>query len=266
MKINLSCLLAFLLLSTSTFGQKVSTETLEIGNASKIKLSHEYAQVKIKTWDKSYVEVNTTLDIPKDQYDVFKFDLDKRAQTIHLTTSLDIEKVDCNKEKINIKKTNTTTTDDGQCTNVTYVNGIKVGCTVEVSIEIYVPKGLAIEAESTFGSIKAYDIQQKINIQNTYADVQVIFDKLIDGSSLESTYASVDIHIPKKESAQIYADTGFGKIYSDLEDYEISNEEGFHFGQEATLKLGGGAKSLRLDSGYQNIYIRTEDKLPRISN
>lgn len=261
-RLNIILCLSFMLLGLWAKAQKEISKTLEIGNAKRIELSHKYAQVKIKTWDKNYVEVKAHLDIYDDQYDIFNLSLTKQGNIINLKSDLDIENLKTPSKSVNIGKSGS----NEDCDEDMHVNGVRNGYQVMVDIEVFIPKSLEINVESTYGSVKAFDISEKINIQNTYADIDIIFEGLVTGSSLKSTYSNIDVYLPKAESARIHADTGYGKIYSDLDNYKITNTSQYNFGQEAFITLGSGQKSLNLESGYQNIYIRTKAKLPRITN
>lgn len=256
--------LSFLLFGLWAQAQKKINKTIDVGNASKIELSHEYAKVKIKTWDKNYVDVAVHLDIHNDQYDIFHMSLDKKGNSIVLDTHLDIEDLQKDDQSINLYNRGTSIITNG-CSNKNDTDE-HTAYQIIVDLEVYVPKNLEISVKSTYGAVDAYDISQKITVDNIYSNVDIVFETLVSGSSLESTYSNVDVYLPSTESARIHADTGFGKIYSDLDDYELTNPNDYHMGQEAHITLGSGQKTLNIDAGYQNIYVRTKEKLPRISN
>ena len=242
--------------------QQLVDESIQIGNATTIELSHEYASVNIKTWDKNTVQVIAHLDISDDRTDIFNLNLEKQGKTIILNTSIDADII---RELCKENKYPAQTKDDkGENTKISC--NVICGFQVNIKIDVYIPKTLDIDLKSVYGTTKLFDISQKVNVFNEYAEIDVIFDKVVAGSSVHSTYANVDVFIPTTESVRIDASTDFGKIFSDIDDYTVNTSSEFDFGQNGSLKIGTATKNLQIESNYQNIYIRSKKKLKRLTN
>ena len=137
------------------------------------------------------------------------------------------------------------------------------GKRVVAYLEIVVPAGVKISAETVYGELKAQDVTEMPMAKSKYGVVEVVFaaNARINGLDYESEYQSVDVTLPANTSANLHLRTTFGSMFTDF-DFPIKanmDQVGHghgHKSQPINAELNGGGRDINLRAKYQNIYLR----------
>ena len=113
-------------------------------------------------------------------------------------------------------------------------NTTNFGVDMEIVLEIKVPKGMETKMESVYGMVEVKNFQGPL--------------------SVDATYGGVDVSVQEKTTGELIAETGYGQIYSNLEQKFTGSElEDFH--TVVSVKPGIGPK-YTIESKYGNVYLR----------
>jgi hypothetical protein len=137
------------------------------------------------------------------------------------------------------------------------------GKRVVAYLEIVVPAGVKISAETVYGELNAQDVTEMPMAKSKYGVVEVVFaaNARINGLDYESEFQSVDVTLPGNTSADLHLRTTFGNMFTDF-DFPITanmDQAGRNHGyksQPIDAKLNGGGRDINLRAKYQNIYLR----------
>ena len=134
------------------------------------------------------------------------------------------------------------------------------GINVDIMIAVTVPKSMALEITTLYGSSYVENLVSDIEVAATYGSIDAKCDAKLTAKNikLHSTYATVDLAIPASLKANLNLKSGYGKIYTDLNFEAIiaSKREECWFGDEVSAALNGGGLDVDLNSGYANLYLR----------
>ena len=142
---------------------------------------------------------------------------------------------------------------------------------VQAYIEVTVPADVIVTAETVYGAITGNNLISLPSATSTYGQIEVVFadNAKITGLDFSSEYASVDLTLPVGIAADLHLQTTYGSMYTDF-DFPVSNlqnkamadagdgtyEYEDDIGKPLRGRLNGGGKEIRLESTYQNIYVR----------
>jgi hypothetical protein len=108
------------------------------------------------------------------------------------------------------------------------------GVDIDIVLEIKVPKNMETKLESVYGMVEVANFQGPL--------------------SVDATYGGVDVTVQEKTTGELVAETGYGQIYTNLEQKFIGSEfEDFH--TVVSIKPGTGPK-YSFESKYGNVYLR----------
>jgi hypothetical protein len=135
------------------------------------------------------------------------------------------------------------------------------GKRVVAYLEIVVPAGVKISAETVYGELKALEVTEMPMAKSKYGVVEVVFaaNAKINGLDYESEYQSVDVTLPANTSADLHLRTTFGSMYTDFDFPIKANMDQAGHGpktQPIDAKLNGGGRDINLRAKFQNIYLR----------
>jgi hypothetical protein len=137
------------------------------------------------------------------------------------------------------------------------------GKRVVAYLEIVVPAGVKVSAETVYGELNAQDVTDMPMAKSKYGMVEVVFaaNAKINGLDYESGYQSVDVTLPANASGDLHLRTTFGNMYTDFDFPMKANmdQAGHDHGpksQPIDAKLNGGGRDINLRAKYQNIYLR----------
>ncbi|WP_020567087.1 DUF4097 family beta strand repeat-containing protein [Neolewinella persica] len=137
------------------------------------------------------------------------------------------------------------------------------GKKVVAYLEIVVPAGVKVSAETVYGGLNARGVTEMPMAKSKYGVVEVVFaaNASINGLDYESEYQSVDVTLPANTSGNLHLRTTFGNMFTDF-DFPIKanmDQAGHDHGpksQPIDAELNGGGKDITLRAKYQNIYLR----------
>ncbi|MFK8163490.1 MAG: hypothetical protein AB8H12_13640 [Lewinella sp.] len=137
------------------------------------------------------------------------------------------------------------------------------GVRVVAYLEIVVPAGVKVSAETVYGGLNAQGVMEMPMAKSKYGTVEVVFaeNARINGLDYESEYQSVDVTLPANTSGDLQLRTTFGSMFTDF-DFPIKanmDQAGHNHGyksQPIDAELNGGGRDITLKAKYQNIYLR----------
>ena len=242
-------------------------EKIDDLKSNSIFVETDYANIRLETWDMNYVEVESdvTINLEKENKH-HSLKIDHSGSGVKIRSEIDytsIEKmVILTLKNGNISYTPLDDWDDtmkGQS-----FSNMNIGYNIEGEIVVKIPKGMALNAETTYGDILVSGKFQDVDIHSTYGLIEATFDDLtvMKKVSLKSTYDVVDLTLDDKSDASLMLNTTYGSIYTDLP-LESTGSNNKH-GQGCTSSkekyiLNEGSVSIDIVSTYDNIYVRASD-------
>lgn len=107
------------------------------------------------------------------------------------------------------------------------------GVDIEITLEIKIPKGMITNFKSVYGMVEVRNFEGPIDVT--------------------ATYGGVDASLNSKTTGELYAETNYGTIYSNLDVKFAGEEKNFH--TFVTAKPGSGPRQ-SFESKYGNVYLR----------
>ncbi len=136
------------------------------------------------------------------------------------------------------------------------------GTQIVAYLEITVPLGMKVTAESLYGGIEAREMMDMPMAKSKYGTIEVVFaaNARVSGLDYESEYQAVDVTIPASTKADLQLRTSFGSMYTDFDfpvkaNMKDSRDHGVK-SQPLDGSLNGGGAPITLRAKYQNIYLR----------
>jgi hypothetical protein len=231
-------------------------QEIPLNNASEIFIFGDLSGVHISTGGTNSIAVNHVLTVNgKDQPELRQLDIVREGGTIKI-----LEKkptAELIQDKFPSKGMNVAHGPNKED------RGDYGGKRVVAYLEIVVPAGVKISAETVYGELNAQDVTEMPMAKSKYGVVEVAFaaNARINGLDYESEYQSVDVTLPGNTSADLHLLTTFGDMYTDFDFPMKANmdQAGNHHGpksQPIDAKLNGGGREISLKAKYQNIYLR----------
>ena len=217
------------------------TKSYPVSAGQKIVFHFDYPElVKISTWDKNEVSIEGVVSINNGESDdAFELSqsvsgnvmkIENRIRGLkdlpqRITITRGTEKITF-KSKEDYKKYRDEHGKDFSNTNF--------GVDIDIVLEIKVPKNMETKLESVYGMVEVANFQGPL--------------------SVDATYGGVDVTVQEKTTGELIAETGYGQIYTNLEQKFTGSEfEDFH--TVVSIKPGTGPK-YSFESKYGNVYLR----------
>ena len=255
-------LLVFLCTISSIIGQTSDapfyTKSFTIASGEEelfLDLHHAHLELNVGDYKDISIIAYVNLDNHKKD-DLFSITAEKNNNIISVQTLLDIEKT----QKFNVVHIE----HKGEASGKTDYNGFSIDriLMMDLRVEIRVPKSVKLRIESQYGSLELVGINASTEVDAIYGDVEVRLDPKCSASTLDfdAQYGTVDIAISQDLKSNIKMKTGYGKIYTFLEDRfdsSFKNSQNCTFGANyKTETNGGGQTNIDVNVGYKNIYLR----------
>jgi hypothetical protein len=212
-----------------------------VSAGQKIKLHFDYPElVKISTWDKNEISITGVVSINGGENDdAFELTQSVSGNVINIenrikgmkdlphrvTITRGAEKITF-KSKEEYKKYRDEHGKDFNTTNF--------GVDMEIVLEIKVPKNTETKMEAVYGMVEVKNFQGAL--------------------SVDATYGGVDVSVQEKTTGELIAETGYGQIYTNL-DQKFTGSEFEDFHTVVSVKPGTGPK-YNFESKYGNVYLR----------
>jgi hypothetical protein len=207
----------------------------------KISFRFDYPElVRISTWDKNEISIEGLVTINAGESDdAFELSQSVSGNTINIkneirglkelpqriTITKGTEKITF-KTKADYKKY---CDEHGKDFNMT-----NWGVDMEIILEIKVPKSIETKLESIYGMVEVKNFQGPL--------------------SVDAMYGGVDVVVHEKTTGELIAETGYGQIYTNL-DQKFSGTEFEDFHTVVSIKPGTGPR-YSFESKYGNVYLR----------
>lgn len=213
-----------------------------VSAGQKISFHFDYPElVKISTWDKNEVSIEGFVSINGGESDdAFEISHSVSGNTLNIESRIrnlkDLPQritVRRGAEKITFKTKadyRKYCDEHGKDFNMT-----NWGVDMEIVLEIKVPKSsLETKLESVYGMVE---------VKNFLGPL-----------SVDATYGGVDVSVQEKSTGELIAETGYGQIYTNL-DQKFSGSEFEDFHTVVSIKPGTGPR-YNFESKYGNVYLR----------
>ena len=259
---KLFVLSVFLFLGLNAQAQSIDKEIVKGLKSDVLIIDVDHSPVEIVTWDKDYIEVESSISIDKNaSNDKHSLTISNKKEAVSIKSKVKYDELSRmvmtkgeNGEKM-IKALN-----DPKTKSNGFTAGMEFGYAIEGEFKIFVPENLKVDIRATYGSINIHGDYQKLNAHSTYGLVEANLENITDMQdvSLHATYDIVDLTIDENSSANLNLQTTYGEIFTDLPLNSSSNRGTAHSGQcsSGSYILNEGNADVNLIATYSNIYIR----------
>ena len=212
-----------------------------VSAGQKISFHFDYPElVKITTWDKNEISIEGTASINGGENDD-AFVLSQSASGNVIRIENEIRNMKSLPHRITVIKGSDKIVfknkadyrkycdENGKDFNIT-----SMGVDIDIVLEIKVPKNVETKLESVYGMVE---------VKNFYGPL-----------SVDATYGGVDVAVQEKSTGELTAETGYGQIYTNL-DQKFSGSEFEDFHTVVSIKPGTGPR-YNFESKYGNVYLR----------
>ena len=212
-----------------------------VSAGQKITFHFDYPElVKISTWDKNEISIEGVATINGGENDD-AFELSHSVSGSMISIESRIKGMKNLPQRITItrgaEKITFRTKEDYKIYRDQHgkdFNSTNFGVDMEIVLEIKVPKNIETKMESVYGMVEVKNFQGPL--------------------SVDATYGGVDVAVQEKTTGELIAETGYGQIYTNLEQKFTGSEfEDFH--TVVSIKPGTGPK-YSFESKYGNVYLR----------
>lgn len=207
----------------------------------KIVLKFDYPElIKISTWDKNEISISGKVSINNGENDrAFEITQSVSGNTLIVESRISNLKdiphritVTRGSEKITFR-----TKDDLEKYTQEHgknFNYYSQGVDMDITLEVKIPRNMETKVEATYGLVEVRDFYGPLTVK--------------------ATYGGVDVTVQPKETGELIAETGYGDIYSNLDQkFTGTNFKDFH--TQVSVKPGTGPR-YSVESKYGNVYLR----------
>lgn len=244
-------LIALVVLSITTLAQTKIEKTIPVRSGQILNMDFEFPElIKLQTWDKNEILIKGDVSINKGENDdAFELLVNQSGNKIEVSTNLkDKENIP---HRIVIKKGDTEyffkakDTNDPEVQKFLDDNGrqytyMSNGIIKEITLEIFVPKGMETVVESKFGLVEVKNFQAPLKVS--------------------SKFGGVDASIIERSTGELTAKTEFGEILTNLDvkfnsDKKIPNNHHHDRLTVVSAKPGTGPR-YEFESKFGKVYLR----------
>ncbi len=237
-----------LVLSLAVYAQTKIEKSISLQGAAKIRLAFEFTQlIKVHTWDKQDIRITGSVSINRGEND-------DAFQLVSKISGSTLEVVGELKDKDNIPRRTIIKKGDQEYYfkandasdakvreflkenggDYTYMNN---GIIQEITLEIFVPKGMPCTIDSKFGLVEITDFNAPLTVN--------------------APFGGIDATISHGSTGELTARTRFGEILTNLDlKFDQSRPESDHgHWTEINTRLGSGPR-YELESKFGKVYLR----------
>ena len=250
--------------ATSLTGQQVETKKIDVLPNAVIDIIVDHSEVKIQTWNKDYVEVNSSVSIDKnvnnDKHTLSVLSTDRGVQIKSKVLYSELQRMvfsgQDGKEEV-----------QGPLQGFTKKNNhglnqnMRFGYDVKGRIDIKIPIDMKVNLSATYGSILVDGEYLMLDARTTYGAVDA---KLSDAAGMKhlklgATYSDVDLSIEEHTSARFELNTTYGEVHSNLDLKTQVNNKKINKNKACSsgnYVLNDGATDIEINATYGDIYIK----------
>jgi hypothetical protein len=215
--------------------------TYPVASGQKISFRFDYPElVKISTWDKNEISIEGLVSINAGESDdAFELSQSVSGNTIRIENA--IRNLKDLPHRITITRGNEKITFKTKADYKKYreenggdFNMTNWGVDIDIVLEIKVPRGIETQLESIYGMVE---------VKNFYGPL-----------SVDAKYGGVDVAVQEKTTGELIAETGYGQIFTNLEQ-KFTGSEYEDFRTMVSIKPGAGPR-YSFESEYGNVYLR----------
>jgi hypothetical protein len=246
---NMKLILGLMVLTGTSFAQTKIEKSIPVQTGQKLVMNFDYPElIKIQTWERKEVLVKGEVSINKGENDD-AFELLTQTSGGVTTIAASLKDKENLPRRIVIKKGDMeyvfkgNNYKDPEVQKFLAENGgdysyISSGIIKEITLEIFVPKGMETTVEAKYGliEVKAFDAPLTI----------------------DAKYGGVDVTMNAKTTGELIARTQYGEILTNLDiafDSGKRNTPAYEKWTEVSAKPGTGPRYI-LESKYGKVYLR----------
>lgn len=245
-----SIIYLLLLVSTTALAQTNIEKTVAVPPGNTLVMVFDYPElIQVKTWDKKEVLIRGSVSINRGENDD-AFELTSKNEGKETVITSGIKDKENLPQRILIKKGDeefyfkANDWNDPEVQKFLDENGreynyMSNGVIKEITLEIFVPKGMQTRIEAKYGLVEVKDFNAPLTV--------------------DAKYGGVDATISSANTGELFARTQYGEIYSNLDIKLASDWDGTRTPPnkwtEVGTKFGSGPK-YSLESKYGKVYLR----------
>lgn len=246
MKIRSAILIAALVLPAKEYAQTQLNKVIPVKASQSISMNFDYPKlVKISTWDRNEISFQGTVSINNGENDeAFIIESSTNGNTVRLDAFIkDLKKLP---ERIVIMRDGQKIMfrDKEELKKYQQANGKRYstmswGPDIEIELTIKVPKNVNTIVKAEYGLVEVKNFEGPLEVT--------------------STYGGVDAAVSETSTGQIFAETNFGDIFTNLNAKfggDGHRQDDFHTAVSATP---GNGPRYSFGSKFGNVYIRRAD-------
>ena len=249
---------------TTITAQQVETKKINVLPNEVIDILVDHSEVKIRTWNKDYVEVKSSISIDNDKNnDKHTLTILNNADGVEIKSKVDYSQL----QRMVFSGKDGKEEVQGPLQGFSNKNNhglnqkMRFGYDVKGEIEINIPIDMEINLSATYGSISVEGEYRMIDASTTYGGIEAKLKDALGMTHLQlgATYSDVDLSIEENSSAKFELNTTYGEVHSNLnlstEDgkQNINNKKACSSGNYV---LNEGKADVELNATYGDIYIR----------
>jgi len=234
-------LIALMLFTGVAMAQTPVNKSYPVTPGQKISFRFDYPElIKISTWDKNEIAITGSVSINGGEHDeAFEIEQSTSDKTLYIENR--IKNLKSLPKRITVVRGTERLTFKSEADYKKYCeetgssfNVKSWGVDMDIVLEIKVPRNMETKLVCVYG----------------LAEVKNFFGPLV----VEATYGGVDVTVQEKTTGELFAETGYGQIYSNL-DLKFSGSEFKDFHTQVAAKPGSGPR-YSFESKYGNVYLR----------
>lgn len=229
-----------------------------------IKLEADYLDVKIKTWDKNYVKVESQIII-NSQEGSKNHDLQMKngVEGVVIKSIVDTEGIETMviaTDKDGNKKFISPSLWDETKDRKNFKD-INIGYEIDGSVTVLAPKGMMLEVKTQYSDVVIEGGYEQIETCSTYGMIEAKLEDVSDMKkvSFVSTYDFVDLTLDKNSDVTLKLNSSYGSVFSDLplESKSIHPKSNNCTNSVEKYVMNDGTVPIDIIATYDNIYVRS---------
>ena len=266
MKNLFSTLLFAISFITISTGQDTQPQDIQNLRSNKLIVESEYLDMKIDTWDKNYILIESDVKINMGMdNDAHVLKTENTSDGILIRSKINTDKI----QKMVIvtdkegNKTYTPIDEWDENMKGKHFNRLNFGFEIDGSLTIRIPENLVADLESLYGDMTVNGTYNSIMAHSTYGLIESRLSEVskMETVSFESTYDIVDLALDKNSSANLNLHTSYGSVFTDLplQSQHKSSQSKHHecYGSSGKYVLNNGDVNIDIVATYDNIYVRS---------
>jgi hypothetical protein len=243
MKINKTFLIVALFVPIKEYAQTQVNKSIPVQSGQTITMHFDYPElIRVSTWDKNEISIQGEVSINGGENDdAFVLENSVAGNIIKIKSEIrDIknlpQRITMHRDGQKIMFRDKAELKKYQDEHGGGYNNMSWGPDIDILLEIKVPRNMETNIKAVYGMVEVKNFTGPLTV--------------------EATYGGVDVALTERSVGELFAETNYGQIYSNLDTkfggQQVKNQD---FYLSVTAKPGTGPR-YALESKYGNVYLR----------